>query len=172
MIVLQTERLYLREMTSQDAEMAYLLNSDPEVLKYTGDKAFESVEDARVFLENYAHFKMYGFGRWAVIQKSNNEFLGWCGLKYTKELNEHDIGYRLFKKHWNKGFATEAAKSCVDFGFIKFKMPFIVGRAMYDNKASIKVLEKIGLSFYKIDTCGGQEGVVYKIENPKTNQKL
>lgn len=163
-IILETRRTFLREITVDDSENAYLLNLDPEVIKYTGDSSFESIEKARVFLENYNHYKEYGFGRWAVINKIDNEFLGWCGLKFTQELNEFDIGFRFFKKHWNMGYATETAKACIDLGFDKFGMKEIVGRAMKENIGSIKVLEKIGLVFNKSFDFDGQEGVVYKIE--------
>lgn len=166
MSILETERLYLREITVEDAEQAYLLNSDVEVIKYTGDSSFESIEEAKQFLEKYEHYQKYGFGRWAVILKSNDEFLGWCGLKYDEALNEYDIGFRFFKKHWNKGYATEAAKACIQLGFEKFKMPVILGRVMKENFASQRVLEKLGLQYYKNGTCGGEESLIYKIEKP------
>ena len=110
-IITTTTRLYLREKTADDAENAYLLNLDPDVIKYTGDPPFESIEAARIFLQNYNHYTKYGFGRWAVIDKENDEYLGWCGLKYSADLNEYDIGFRFFKRHWNKGYATEAAQA-------------------------------------------------------------
>lgn len=163
MILLETKRTYLREITAEDAENAYLLNLDPEVIKYTGDSSFESIEKAREFLENYDHYQKYGFGRWGVINKIDNEFLGWCGLKYTKELDEFDIGFRFFKKHWNKGYATETAKACIDLGFDKLGMTEIVGRAMKDNIGSIRVLEKIGLVYSKPFNFDGKDGVIYKI---------
>jgi [ribosomal protein S5]-alanine N-acetyltransferase len=161
--ILETQRLYLREINPEDAEHAYLLNLDPEVVQYTGDVAFSSVEEARTFLQKYDHYKKYGFGRWAVILKTNEEFLGWCGLKYTEEQNEHDVGFRFFKKHWNQGYATESAKACLDLGFCKFNMGTIVGRAMKKNVASIKVLQKIGLNYLKDFDFDGQEGVVYDL---------
>ena len=167
MKILETPRLYLREMTVDDAESAYQLNLDPEVIKYTGDEAFESIESAKNFLKNYDHYKKYGFGRWAVIDKSNHAFLGWCGLKYTVELDEFDIGFRFFKKYWNNGYATESSKACITFGFDKFKMPKIVGRAMTENIGSIKVLEKIGLHFLESYNFEGEKGVIYIIENKK-----
>ncbi len=149
MIILETRRLFLREIIPDDSEAAYELNLDPEVIQYTGDVTFANIEEAREFLRVYDHYKKYGFGRWAVIDKSNQEFLGWCGLKYTSKLNEHDIGFRFFKKHWNKGYATEAATACLDAGFNRFGMKQIVGRVMPENKASIRVLIKSAWSFWK-----------------------
>jgi len=166
MKILETERLYLREITADDAQRAYDLNLDPEVIRYTGDVAFLNVEEARKFLVTYDHYKIYGFGRWAVIDKNTNEFLGWCGLKFTPALDEYDIGFRFFKKHWNKGFATEAARACIDLGFKKFGMKVIVGRAMPDNKASIRVLTKIGLNFLEERITDGETEFIYQILNP------
>ena len=159
--ILETPRLYLREMTPQDAEAAYILNLDPEVLQYTGDDPFESVEEAKTFLENYASYRTYGFGRWAMVLKETNEYLGWCGLKYTPELDEFDIGYRLMKKFWGKGYATEAAEACLEFGFNQFDMKTIVGRAMPANTASVRVLEKIGLTYLENRFTDGTEEVIY-----------
>ncbi len=161
MKILETPRLALREMTPEDAESAYLLNSDPEVLKYTGDDPFQSVEEARDFLGKYESYKKYGFGRWAMILKETGEYLGWCGLKYTPELDEFDIGYRLMKKFWGKGYATEAAEACLELGFSQFGMKSIVGRAMPANSASVRILEKIGLTYLENRITEGYEEVIY-----------
>lgn len=139
------------------------LNNDPEVIKYTGDKAFGSLEDARIFLENYNQYTLHGFGRWAVIQKSNGKFIGWCGLKYSVTTDEVDIGFRFFKAVWNQGYATEAAKKCIQLGFDSFGIKRIVGRAMVHNIASVKVLEKLGLTFLKEFDFDGEKGVIYEI---------
>ncbi len=149
-MIAQTSRLYLRDLTPQDAENFYHLNLDPEVIQYTGDAAFNSIEEAKTFLENYDHYEKYGFGRWAVIRLSDKAFLGWCGLKYAPELDEVDLGFRFFKKYWNQGFATEAATLCLELGFKQFRLKRIVGRAMSENLASIRVLAKLG--FKAIDS--------------------
>lgn len=162
-IITQTPRLLLKEFTIDDAENLYLLNLDPEVIKYTGDNPFRNIKEAKIFLENYDHYQKYEFGRWAVIHKSDKAFLGWCGLKYSPDVNEYDIGFRLFKSYWNKGFAIEAAIACLDLGFNKYGMNEILGRVMKSNEASIKVLEKIGLKFRKNFDFGSQEGLIYSI---------
>lgn len=162
--IIETNRLYLRELSVADAENFYLLNSDEDIIKYTGDKAFDSIKEAKLFLENYNPYQEYGYGRWAVIAKSNEEFLGWCGLKYSPEINEVDIGFRFFKKHWSKGYATESAKACIEYGFEKLSLKTIVGRAMEANVASIKVLEKLGMSYVKHFTFHLHDGVLYQIK--------
>src|SRR5690606_7313539 len=98
---------------------------------------------------------------WAVINKETGEFLGWCGLKLDG--NETDIGFRFFEKFWNKGYATESAKACLDYGFNDLRLNEIIGRAMKENTASIKVLEKIGLKYEKEMDCALHPGVLYRI---------
>gem|GEM_PF-273292 len=151
----------------------YELNSDDEVLRYTGNSAFGSVEDARGFLSNYNNYKKNGYGRWVVINKESKEFLGWCGLKYHSE-GFTDIGFRFHRKYWGTGYATESANSVLEYAFNTLGLTEIIGRASQDNIASIKVLEKIGMKFWKIDSCDGiPNSVYYKIENLNTrNTKM
>ncbi|MCW4470773.1 GNAT family N-acetyltransferase [Flavobacterium sp. MFBS3-15] len=167
MPVIETPRLYLRELASGDAECFYLLNADPEVMRFTGDVPFERIYESMVFLEKYSHYKDYGFGRWAVIRKADGQFLGWCGLKYTPDTNEHDIGFRFYRKYWNNGYATEAAKACIKYGFSQLGLTAIIGRAMEANTASVKVLEKAGLVFEKDFEADVKLWLQFKIENEK-----
>lgn len=159
-----TERTYLREFTTEDAENIYALNLNPEVIQYTGDKPFGSVDETRAFLENYDQYQKWNVGRLAVISKINSVFLGWCGLKYNAEKNEYDIGYRFFKQYWGKGLATETAKASLDHGFNELGLTEIVAHVRKENTASIKVLEKIGLTYRAPFDFDGNEGYLYKIE--------
>ncbi len=159
-VVLETERLRLREFTPKDAQSMFDLNADPEVIKYTGDLPFESVEQAKAFLQNYNDYQENGFGRWAMISKAENEFIGWCGLKLNEE-ELIDLGFRVFRKHWNKGYASEAAKACIRYGFETLGFDQIIGRVLSENTASIKVLEKLGMKYWKSGTCHGFENARY-----------
>ena len=163
--ILETDRFILRELNVDDAKSFYELNLNPNVVKYTGDKAFANIEEAYNFLNSYKEYETNGYGRWAVIDKSNSDFLGWCGLKYAHELNETDIGFRFFEKHWNKGFATESAKACLKYGFEKLNLKTIFGKAMAENVASIKVLEKLGLKYEREFDFAEHKGLIYRIEN-------
>ena len=157
----ETKRLKHRELIPQDAEQIFLLNQDQDVIKLTGDPPFESVEHARSFLNHYDHYDKFGFGRWAVIRRSDDTFLGWCGIKYSTKLKEYDIGFRFFKKYWNQGYATESARACMEYGFEQLRISEIVGRAMLENKASIRVLEKLGMTYWRPMDFEGHPGVVY-----------
>lgn len=160
---LETERTILRELTIDDAEDFYNLNLDREVLRYTGDEPFVNVEAAETFLAGYDQYEKYKVGRFAVIDKVTSKFIGWCGLKYSTEKDEYDIGFRFFRQYWSKGYATETAKKCLDYGFQDLKIQRIVGRAMKANVASVKVLEKIGMDFKQDFDFEGEEGVIYDL---------
>lgn len=163
--ILQTDRLLLRELNVNDSKSFYELNQNQNVIKYTGDTSFENITEAENFLRNYNDYEMNGFGRWAVIEKSSGEFLGWCGLKYVREIDETDIGFRFFEKYWNRGFATESAMTCLKYGFEKLNLKTVVGRAMAENTASIKVLEKIGMKYEKEFDFVKHKGLIYRINN-------
>ena len=164
--IIESERLILRELDIKDSESFFKLNSDPLVLKYTGDVPFSSITAAETFLLNYSDYKKNGYGRWAVILKETSSFIGWCGLKLNEE-NLIDIGFRFFKEEWGKGFATESAKSVIDYGFNILKLKEIIGRASKNNISSIRVLEKLNMNFWKENSFEGvEESVYYRIKNP------
>ena len=150
----------MREFDNSDYLDFFNLNSDPEVLKYTGDSPFLSLSDAQYFLSNYSDYRINGFGRWAVISKDSGNFLGWCGLKLNEE-ELIDLGFRFFQREWGKGYATESANATLNYGFSKLDLDEIIGRSSAANKASISVLEKIGMMFWKTGSCHGIENVSY-----------
>src|SRR5690606_30529073 len=82
---------------------------------------------------------------WLMHLKETGEFIGWCGLKYLADENQTDLGYRLLKKHWNKGYATEASRACLDYGFHVLGLKKIIARAMKPNVNSIKIMQKLGM---------------------------
>jgi ribosomal-protein-alanine N-acetyltransferase len=166
MNIIETSRFSLREFAAEDAENLYLLNKDPEVLRYTGDSPFDSIEAAASFVDNYDQYRKFGYGRWAVIQKSDAAFLGWCGLKFRPGPDKCDLGFRLFRSAWNRGVATETATACLDYGFEVLDLERIVGRAMKANTASISVFRKIGLKYFGDFEFEGREAVIYDLDRP------
>jgi len=142
----------------------FTLNDDPDVIRFTGDVPFKDVKEAEQLILNYDQYKKYQMGRWTVLLRKTNEYLGWCGLKYHSDVNEVDIGFRFHKKYWGRGYATEAAEACLKYGFEKLKLKRIIGRAMKDNIASIKVLEKIGMKFEREELLHEGPGVIYSKE--------
>jgi len=150
-IFLETERLILRELLPSDAEGLFVLDSDPEVHRYLGNKPVTNIQQCRDVIEFVREqYKTNGIGRWAVEEKSSGNFIGWAGLKYFKEevnqqVNFYDVRYRIYKSYWGKGYATEAAIATVVYGFNVLKAKEIHAMIDTDNEASRRVLEKAGL---------------------------
>ena len=162
--MIETKRFYLREKRLSDAKDMYLLNANPEVLRYTGDIPFKDVKEAEAFIKSYDHFAVNGFGRWVIEDKSTKEYLGWCGLKRHSS-GMIDLGYRIKKEHWDKGIASECAHACLHYGFTQLKLEKIVGRSARANNASIRILEKIEMNFWKKDMCDDiKDAVWYTID--------
>lgn len=163
-LILETPRLLLREKSLEDAPFFVELNADPEVTRYTGDVAFKDLTEAEAIVRYViAQYEANGYGRWLVSLKESGEPLGWCGLKYHNDSADTDLGYRFLRKHWGKGYATEAGKACLDYGFGPLGLKRIIGRADVANLASIRVLKKLGMTFYKEDGLDGSPAYIYHI---------
>jgi len=165
MIKIETERILLREFELEDSKAVFEFSTNEEVQKYTGDPVLDSLEQAKSIIANvwFSDYSKYGYGRWAVVYKPENKVIGFAGLKYLPELDETDIGYRFLPEYWGKGIATEVSKEIIKYGFEVLKLDRIIGITMPENIASYKVLEKIGLDFYKFDMYVGED------ENEKYN---
>src|ERR1043165_5780879 len=147
---LETERLLLREFVEDDVEAFYRLRTDPEITRYTGDGGgMKSLDNALAILRAYplADYQKYGYGRWAGGLKSTGHVIGFAGLKYLDDLKEVDVGYRLFPAHWGSGLATEASRAAVQYGFDTLRLQEIIGLVDPQNSASVRVLQKLGLTF-------------------------
>ena len=141
----ETPRLTLREMQPDDAADMFRLNEDPDVVRYTGDTAFASLEEAQSLVQGYTQYRQYQRGRLLLHEKATGEFVGWCGLKYLAEEDETDLGYRLLRSDWGKGYATEAGQVCLQYGFEVLQLPRIIARALPANPASLRVMQKLGM---------------------------
>jgi RimJ/RimL family protein N-acetyltransferase len=148
-LIVETERLWLREFVEEDTPAFLRIMSDPLVTHSTGDGGVITLEQAREVLLSrpIADYQKHGFGRWACVLKKSGEVIGFAGLKYLDELKEVDIGYRLLPGYWGFGLATEAARAAIAHGFARLGLQMIIGLVLPDNVASVRVLEKCGLMF-------------------------
>ncbi len=166
-VILETDRLLLREYVEEDAAAFFKLNTDPQVLRFVPDKALLNVEQARQILIDHpiADYRKHGFGRGACILKSTGEQVGFAGLKYLEELGEVDVAYRLLPTHWGQGLATEAALASVRYGFADLGLKQIIGLVMPENIASVRVLEKAGLRYTETVTFWEHQFSKYVVTN-------
>lgn len=169
-IRLETGRLLLRPFVADDAADFYRLNSDPEVVRYTGDQPPDSIEAARRGLleRPLADYQRYGFGRWACVLKATGEFIGFAGLKFLPELNEVDLGCRFRRAFWGRGLATEAARASLADGFGRLGLRRIVGLVEPEHRASVRVLEKCGMTFERMVDYRGTNVAQYAVSDGKS----
>lgn len=145
-----TERLMLRKLTNEDVDNIFLLDSNPEVMKYVGvPPTTEKGESARMLENIINQYQNNGTGRLAVIEKETSQFIGWSGIKLlTDEVNGfknvYELGYRFLPEFWGKGYATESALASLDLGFNQLNAEKIYAYADVDNQSSNHVLTKLG----------------------------
>jgi RimJ/RimL family protein N-acetyltransferase len=150
-VFVETERLVLRRFTKADVDNLFNLDSDPEVMRFlTGGRptprAVIQNETLPQILHHYERFE--GFGFWAAIEKSTGEFLGWFEFRPREgsSPDEVELGYRLKKSAWGKGYATEGSRALIRKGFTEVGVRCVVAQTMAVNTASRRVLEKAGLT--------------------------
>jgi len=169
---IETERLILREMIPSDDEGMFELDSNPEVHRFVGKSPVTLIDESRLMIENIrTQYAENGIGRWAVILKETNEFIGWSGIKLIKDtINNHqnfyEIGYRFIQKHWGKGYATEAGLAFVDYAFNEMKVENLYAYADAGNINSRHILEKLGMHYVNSFEYDGEEEVWYAMKNP------
>lgn len=153
-VLLETGRLVLRRFTEADVENLLVLDGDPEVMRFiTGGRPTprEEIRNQTLprFLRAYERFE--GFGVWAAVERSGGEFLGWFEF-YPPEGSgpeEAELGYRLRRSAWGKGYATEGSRALIRKGFTELGVRRVVAETMVVNRASRRVMEKAGLEYVR-----------------------
>jgi RimJ/RimL family protein N-acetyltransferase len=148
--MIETSRLILRPFSSADLDAFASMNADADVMRYIGDGKPQTSAQTQMRLNAILdHWDQHGFGLCAVVQKATREFIGFCGLQYLDNTSEIEIGYRLAKRFWGAGLATEAATASLKQGFEEFGLDRIVAVVHPENVASQWVIRKIGLRYVK-----------------------
>src|SRR6204780_2491341 len=153
-VFLETDRLVLRRFTAADADNLVDLDADPDVMRFiTGGipTSREEIQDEVLpaFLAYYQRYEGYGF--WAAIEKATGEFLGWFHFRPRAGAapGEVELGYRLRKSAWGKGYDTEGSRALIRTGFTQFGVQRVVAETMAVNLASRRVMEKAGLTLIR-----------------------
>jgi RimJ/RimL family protein N-acetyltransferase len=153
-VFLETERLWVRRFTEDDVDNLCGLDGDPAVMRFiNGGKPTprDVIQNETLprFLTYYERFE--GFGFWAAIEKSSGEFLGWFHFRSPEGSppDEIELGYRLRKSAWGKGYGTEGSRALIRKGFTEFGMRRVVASTYEDNIGSRRVMEKAGLTLVR-----------------------
>ena len=149
-VFLETERLLLRRFTEADVDNLVALDGDPDVMRFvTGGRGTPREEIERDYLPAYLRYyeRFAGYGFWAAVEKSTGEFLGWFHFRPApgSPLDEPELGYRLRRSAWGKGYGTEGARALIDKGFAELGVRRLVASTMAVNTASRRVMEKAGM---------------------------
>ncbi len=149
MITIETERLRLRQWEEKDKDELFKMNSDGEVMRYF-PSVYTREQSDLLFEKVKSLIQQNGWGFWVCETKLADEFVGFVGLNKTDSYFPFppavEIGWRLLKEHWKKGYATEAVKACLDYAFNVLNADEVVSFAVRSNKPSIAVMERIGMS--------------------------
>jgi RimJ/RimL family protein N-acetyltransferase len=154
MKILDTERLSLRQLSTDDAAFMLGLLNQPSFLRFIGDRGVRTIEDARQYLMRgpIASYRRRGFGLYMVELKDGKTPIGLCGLVQRVELPDVDIGFALLPEFWSRGFAYEAAAAVLAYGKSTLKLGRIVAIVSQENERSIGLLAKLGLKFERMVT--------------------
>lgn len=166
MIVLETDRLIIRHLQSQDLDEFYEICGDAEIMRYVGDGHPISREQTQRWIEkSQDNYRNHGFGCFGVAAKDDGRLIGYCGLVNPTTDGEAEIIYAFRRQYWGRGLASEAAQAMLDFGFKQCALKRVIATIDPDNHASIRIVEKWGMKYQeqRIDENNLPE-VVYALE--------
>ncbi|OUC13469.1 MAG: hypothetical protein B0A82_16855 [Alkalinema sp. CACIAM 70d] len=172
--VIETSRLILRPLTEDDFIPLCVLFADPAVMQYIGNGQPRSPQATANYLQwVMAHQQQYGFSLWSVVRKSDDRWIGQCGLWHLEhtqeigtekiELEEIELGYKFMQDCWGQGYATEASVAALDYGFTTLDLDRICAIAQPNNWASQRVMQKVGMHYEKTGQFYGQTCVYYAV---------
>ncbi|MCE9644585.1 MAG: GNAT family N-acetyltransferase [Chloroflexi bacterium] len=149
MDIIRTDRLLLRELTTQDAAFILDLYTQPSFLQFIGDRGLRNPDDARDFISKRMidSYQRLGFGLYLVLLKEDETPIGICGLIKRDALEDVDIGYAFLPQYWSKGYAVESASAVLTYARDTLGIKRLAAITLPDNHSSIRVLEKIGLKY-------------------------
>lgn len=175
--MLTTSRIILRQWSDADREPFADINADPEVMEHYPRPLTRSESD-QVLDRLAAHIDEQGFGLWAAERRSDRQLLGFVGLQrvpfdahYTPAI---ELGWRLRRDAWGRGYATEAARACADFAFDNLGIAELFAMARPGNEPSRRVMDRLGMTHDPGDDFryppagqpGSLEYVLYRLPNP------
>lgn len=163
-----TARLILRPFVEADAGPLHRILNEKDILRYFPNPDPLPLERVRKFVaRQIAHWDENGYGWWAVEPReprSGQEMIGWDGLQFLPETGEIEVGYLLSKAHWGKGLATEGGLASLQFGFQTLGLESIIAIVHPDNKASQRVIEKLGMSLVDRNNYFGMDCFRYILD--------
>jgi RimJ/RimL family protein N-acetyltransferase len=163
-VTLETERLILRMWREADFEPYAELCADPEVMRYLGGKVFDRTEAWRHMASIIGHWYLRGYGIWAVEEKASGRFAGRIGCINPEGWPAFEVGWTLKREFWGKGYATEAGRRALEYAFNELDKPHVISLIQPENRASIRVAERLGETLEGTARVMGLEVLVYGVD--------
>ncbi len=149
--ILTTERLLLRELTLEDAPFMLELLNTSAYLKFIGDKNVRTIKDAEINIQSRIDsYLINGLGLWLVELKETQVSIGTCGLIKRQSIDDIDIGFAFLPAYFGKRYGYESAKATLNYAHKELQIKKVIAYTNKTNKASIGLLEKLGLQFEKM----------------------
>ena len=168
---LETPHLILRPWQAEDAEAWYQVLQEPDLLKYFPETQPPSRRMADRYIEHHLeHWRTHGYGHWVVATRGDDRVVGWTGLEYVPELEQAELAYLLSRSVWGRGYATEAGRAAVCFGFETVRLVELIALVHPENVASIRVAEKCGMTLLDRVTLWGLEMGRYRVDRVEYEQ--
>lgn len=169
---LETERLLLRHFDPDDLDpYTGRIFGDPEVMRFLPRRDAPARDRAQRTIDFFNdQWNWFPYGPWAVVEKASGELIGHCGLRFIPEIRETEVLYAFGKDFWGKGYATEAARASVEFGFCRTGLERIIAIAVPENTASRRVMEHCGLHYEKDLRLFDMDCVYYSLNQSEFNK--
>jgi RimJ/RimL family protein N-acetyltransferase len=161
-VLVETRRLRLRPMEIGDLDELAALHADPEVSEFI--RPLDRAAARERLRRDEVEWSERGHGLLAVLDRRHGAFLGRCGLKYWPQFGETELGWALRRDAWGRGYATEAARACAEWGFSRLDVPYLTAMIHPDNVRSVRVAERLGLTPLRDDVLLGDPVVVYRLD--------
>jgi len=165
-VTLETERLIMRMWRDADFEEYAELCADPEVMRFLGGKVFDRTEAWRQMASMIGHWYLRGYGIWAVEEKESGRLAGRIGCINPEGWPGFEVGWTLKREFWGKGYATEAGRRALEYGFNELDKPHIISLIHPENRASIRVAERLGEKLEGNARVFETDVLVYGIDRP------
>jgi RimJ/RimL family protein N-acetyltransferase len=163
-IIVETERLIIREFEENDILSLYKIESDPRIIEFIPWSKLSTLNDCRKQIKKYiSNYNKFKLNTWAVVLKESDEVIGITQLIYSNKIKGVEIGTKILPEYWSKGYASELSKSVVHYGLYDLEIDEITAVTDINNAGAIKSLINMGMTLKKYGYYNGAEAAFYSI---------
>lgn len=172
--IIETERLLLKPMSTDDSQLIFELYNSPNFIRFIGDRNIKTVDDAENYIKNkfLPQIEKLGYGNYLISRKEDGKKIGSVGIFERDGLDVHDIGFSFLPEFEGKGYGYESASKLMEVGFKEFGLKKISAITTKENISSQKLIEKLGLKFQKMVSLPNDEEELRYYEIEKSAESI